>query len=538
MKLSELEGKLLEVAAHYSQDEWRQVLAQAFGPMSQGELWKPLPGPQTLAYESAASIVGYGGAAGGGKSDLAIGKALTQHRKSAIFRQEGTELLAVNERIEEVLGSRDCYNGSSRVWRFTRPDGAAAQIELGSFPNAGDEKKQRGRARDFMVFDEAQDMRYRAVRFVLGWLRTTTPGQHCQALLSFNPPNTMEGRWLIRYFAPWLDKKYPKRAKPGELRWFASIDGKDTEVESGAVFVHKGESIKPLSRTFIPSRVTDNPYLMGTEYWAQLQSLDEPFRSQMLYGDFEAGMIDDPLQVIPTEWLEAARARWQKPAKLPPMDAMGVDVARGGRDKTTIARRHDWWFDELLSYPGASTPDGPMTASLVVAARRDKAVVHIDVIGVGASPYDFLKEVVQVVPVNVGEGTSETDRTGAFGFKNVRSLLAWRAREAFDPKNNTGIAIPPDDELVADLASYRWIQRGKWIDVCSREEIIELIGRSPDKGSAFLLSMMRTPKRHTLEARSGAQRAFDSDPFADVVADVRRTKRGGRDRFERTDPLA
>lgn len=29
-------------------------------------IWRPLPGPQTAAYESKADIVGYGGAAGGG----------------------------------------------------------------------------------------------------------------------------------------------------------------------------------------------------------------------------------------------------------------------------------------------------------------------------------------------------------------------------------------------------------------------------------------------------------------------------------------
>ena len=29
--------------------------------------WAPLPGPQTMAYESLADVVGFGGAAGGGK---------------------------------------------------------------------------------------------------------------------------------------------------------------------------------------------------------------------------------------------------------------------------------------------------------------------------------------------------------------------------------------------------------------------------------------------------------------------------------------
>ena len=32
----------------------------------------PLPGPQTLAYQTPADVIGYGGSAGGGKTDLAI----------------------------------------------------------------------------------------------------------------------------------------------------------------------------------------------------------------------------------------------------------------------------------------------------------------------------------------------------------------------------------------------------------------------------------------------------------------------------------
>src|SRR5690606_35379444 len=122
-------------------------------------------------------------------------------------------------------------------------------------------------------------------------------------------------------------------------------------------------------------------FYMKSGYLSQLQSLPEPLRSQMLYGDFSAGIEDDPWQVIPTAWVEAAQARWVRPPHLEPMDSVGVDVARGGRDKTDIARRHGMWFDVPLSYPGKETPDGPTVAGLVIAARRDQAPIHLDVIG-------------------------------------------------------------------------------------------------------------------------------------------------------------
>lgn len=497
----------------YLTDEERAELDSLL--TSDKTLWRPLPGPQTMAYESQADIIGYGGAAGGGKTDLACGKALTSHRKVGIFRLNGTELTGVLDRITELIGSRNGYNGKDNIWRMRRIDGVAIQVEFGSFPNPDDEKKYQGRPHDLLVFDEAANMRESAVRFLLGWLRTTVPGQKCQALLTFNPPTTAEGRWIVQFFAPWLDKKNPNPAEPGELRYFATVDGKDLEVDSGKPFTHNGELITPLSRTFIPSRISDNPYLMGTGYMAQLQSLPEPLRSQMLYGDFQAGMEDDPWQVVPTAWAEAAMARWKRPDKLAPMDSLGVDVARGGKDNTILARRHGMWFDEALAYPGKATPDGPTIAGLVVSAIRDRAPIHIDVIGVGSSPYDFLNEMgQQVLGVNVAESALGTDKSGRLRFKNQRSELWWRMREALDPSNNTGISLPPDQHLLADLCAPTWKLVGQTVAVASREEILDKIGRSPDYASAYCLALMDTPKRSIMKELGRYNKREEYDPYS------------------------
>lgn len=496
--------------------------------------WKPLPGPQTLAYHTEADITGFGGAAGGGKTDLACGLALTAHRKTAVFRQNGTELTGIIDRLGELLGGRDGYNGQDKIWRTITPDGQARQIELGSFPNPGDETKYQGRPHDFLVFDEAANMRESAVRFLMGWLRTTTPGQRCRALLTFNPPTSAEGRWIIKFFAPWLDKKHPNRATPGELRYFATNPdtGEDMEVPDARPFVLVGdervygfdpaehkptEIIKPMSRTFIPSRVSDNPYLMGTGYVNTLQSLPEPLRSQMLNGDFNAGIEDDPWQVIPTAWVEAAMARWRRPDKLEPMDSMGVDVARGGRDNTILARRHGMWFDVPLVYPGKETPDGPMVAGLVIGALRDKAPIHIDAIGVGSSPFDFLREAnQQVVGVNVSEVANATDQSGLMRFFNLRTQLYWKFREALDPANNTGIALPDDPKLLADLTAPKWKVSGRTIQVEGREEIVKRIGRSPDYASAYVLALMDTPKLDFIRSLGGNSKSREYDPYSSL----------------------
>ena len=118
--------------------------------------WRPLAdSPQQTAFDSQADIIGFGGAAGGGKTDLACGKALTRHQKVMMLRRVGTELTGILDRLVEILGTRDGYNGQDKIWRTRRYDGVPLQMEFGAVPNLGDEKKFQGRPHDLLVFDEA-----------------------------------------------------------------------------------------------------------------------------------------------------------------------------------------------------------------------------------------------------------------------------------------------------------------------------------------------------------------------------------------------
>lgn len=496
-------------------------------------LWTPLPGPQTMAYESEADIIGYGGAAGGGKTDLIAGLSLTKHKRVLVVRREKAQTEGFIQRMAELVGDTGGFNGQKSTWRL--PIGSRALLEFGGLDNPGDERRWQGRPHDLKAFDEATEQREAQVRFIMGWTRTADDSVRTRVLMTFNPPTTAEGRWVIKFFAPWLDPKHPKPALPGELRWFTT-KGKDQdfEVPDGRRFVfgpngeliydfnsddHKPEEIiQPKSRTFIPARVTDNTYYMRSGYMAQLQALPEPLRSQMLYGDFNAGVSDDPWQVCPTAWVEAAMARWREPNKRSEMLALGVDVARGGQDNTIIARRHtEMWFDKPLVYPGKETPDGPSVAGLCIAAMRDAAPMLLDVIGVGASPYDFLREAKQdVTGVNVAEKALGTDKSGRLRFKNLRSQLWWMMREALDPANNTGIALPPDRQLLADLCAPTWKLQGAVVQVESREEIIARIGRSPDWASAYILALIDTPKRAIVMAANRGS-ALSYDPLAQLA---------------------
>lgn len=453
-------------------------------------LWVPQNEPQWFALLTDADELFYGGQAGGGKSDLLLGLGVIAHEKTIIFRREFAQLTALIERSRELLVQVARYNGQEHIWRDI-PGGRT--LEFGGVQHEDDKHRYQGRPHDLKAFDEVTEFTYSQYKFLSGWARSTTPGQRVRVVATGNPPSHAEGRWVIEHWAPWLDDQHPHPARPGELRWFAVIDGKDTEVDGPEPFEHKGEIIRPTSRTFIPAALSDNPYLAETNYGAILQSLPEPLRSQLLYGDFSIGVQDDPWQVIPTEWVRMAFRRYEeREGPDVPLTVLGVDVARGGADQTVICKRYGNYIPPLLKYSGHETDDGPKVAALAIAALDNpQAMINIDVIGIGSSAYDFLcTQNVSVVPINVAEASQHRDKSGMLNMRNKRAEAYWKAREALDPNTGDDLAIAPDNELLADLTAPHWKITPSGIQVESKEDIVKRLARSTDCGDAFVLSLM------------------------------------------------
>jgi hypothetical protein len=443
---------------------------------------------------SEADILGYGGAAGGGKTDLLLGLAFNQHHRALILRREAAQLRDMIDRSTAIAPEGARFNGTLLSWRL---DGAR-KVEFGGVKDAQDVAKWKGRPHDFLGFDEATEFSEGMVRFLMTWLRTTVAGQRRRAVLTFNPPTNAEGRWVLDFFAPWLDPKHHNPAKPGELRWYAQVDGQEVERPDGEPFEHGGKTIKPLSRTFIPARLADNPYLDNPEYRAMLDSLPEPLRSQMRDGDFRAGIEDDPWQIIPTEWVEAAQRRWSADGRPRnahgepmPLSAAGVDVARGGKDQTVIQKRYANWFPHPEAYPGTATPNGGAVAGLLAPVLAEGGYANIDVIGVGASAYDScIGQSLDAHPVNFSTRVIAFDRTGTMKFANMRAYAYWSFREALDPEKGDDLALPPDADILADLTAPRWSMQLNGVQVEDKDDIKKRIHRSPDKGDAIVLSAL------------------------------------------------
>ncbi len=79
--------------------------------------WVPTPGAQMTAFASDADVVLYGGSAGSGKTDLALGKALMRHRRTLILRREYPQLRAIIERSIELYSPFGSFNAAEGLWR-------------------------------------------------------------------------------------------------------------------------------------------------------------------------------------------------------------------------------------------------------------------------------------------------------------------------------------------------------------------------------------------------------------------------------------
>lgn len=199
---------------------------------------------------------------------------------------------------------------------------------------------------------------------------------------------------------------------------------------------------------------------------------------------------DDGL--IPLSWVLAAQRRWAewdeqgRPTQLG-RRVVSCDVARFGDDDTVIAIRQGQVVESLHRWHGLDTMavTGHVIAKL---AGQQTALAVVDVIGMGAGPVDRLREQGKsVVGFNASHASPRRDRSGELGFVNTRSAAWWNLREQLDPAYGATLALPPDDQMAADLTAPHWrVTSTGRVQVESKDAIRKRLGRSTDAGDAVV----------------------------------------------------
>lgn len=229
-------------------------------------VFRPNPGPQTDFLAATEKEVFFGGARGGAKTYSLIVDPLRYCNKETaralLLRRTMPELRDIINHTLRLYPK--AYPGAKwrdqeKEWRF--PSGA--RIEFGYAENETDALRYQGQAYTYIGVDELPQFPSPDVWNLLkGSLRSVDPEIPTFMRATGNPGNIG---------SLWVKEMFIDPAEPNTT-FFVPIDPNDPNTDN-------------ISRRYIPSKLSDNPYLTKTvEYRNMLLSLPEIKRKQWLDG--------------------------------------------------------------------------------------------------------------------------------------------------------------------------------------------------------------------------------------------------------------
>ena len=203
---------------------------------------------------------------------------------------------------------------------------------------------------------------------------------------------------------------------------------------------------------------------------------------------FQAGGQDT---YIKAEAVLKAR-KWTAPDQMHMPLILGVDIARGGRDKTRIVDRRGRCAGHLVDVTIDSADLMDVTGRVAKEIERHEPdAVFIDVTGLGAGVYDRLRErgFRECHAVNFGSKARDADR-----YSNKRAEIWGRTAEWL--RDDGGADIPDDDEWQGSLCApgYSFDSSSRLV-LEKKDDIRKRVGFSPDVGDALALTFAETIRR-------------------------------------------
>jgi len=363
-------------------------------------------GPQLRAAKSPATVIAYGGAAGGGKSFFQAWRAAKHYKvkgySSALFRRVSTELTGSGSLFDECQGFYPSLGAESttRPLEFTWSN-PFSRVEFRHLQHEGDERSHKSKQYAYIGFDEATDFTGAQFTFMLSRLRTTC-GVKTQFGLTTNPdPDSYLRTWVDW----WIAKDgfpYPERI--GKIRYFVRI--KDEVVwassrEELAKYVDNPEH-DIMSFTFIPSRVQDNKILMEKDpsYLGKLRSLPEVERQRFELGNWNAReAAGDFFQM---QWFKQwGRTKLERALML--QDGPGSAIAysirwwdlAGTPVKDGLVPGIDRPIDFKAREPGSSSKDPDWTFGVRLDVTKDGRIIVGDVVAYRDTPGAIQAAIIQ-----------------------------------------------------------------------------------------------------------------------------------------------
>lgn len=263
---------------------------------------RPQPGPQEQFCASAADIVIFGGAAGGGKSFGVLLESLrhvTTNPEFAVvfFRRNTTQIKNPGGLWDESMkiypdaGGRPIQHVLE--WRWNK----GGKVKFAHLEHESTKLEWQGAQIPLIIFDELTHFtrtqffyllsRNRSVCGVRPYIRATT--------------NPDADSWVADFISWWIDPDtgYAIPERSGVIRWFIVINDVTIWADSKQELIEKygnpelpedhEEQVQPKSFTFIMSKLTDNKILMKSDpgYMANLKALSRVERERLLGGNWK-----------------------------------------------------------------------------------------------------------------------------------------------------------------------------------------------------------------------------------------------------------
>ena len=274
------------------------------------------------------------------------------------------------------------------------------------------------------------------------------------------------------------------------LRKVIHVDGRDSPN------VQLGLKWKASGRTGSPPIVIPG-LLAYDDYIRRDRTYDEVQRTTRLHGRFYEG---EQAMLVPNDWLDSSMGRscW---SQLPPMrkvEAIGVDVAAGGRDNTcwTLVDSHGVIAQYVADLSNTMEIAG-RTIALIREHSLSSSLVAMDAGGGGKQIADRLGE--QGYPVTTVGFADKSSAKQAY--INRRAEIYGLLRERLKPDRDGGqFLLPPEaHQLRTELAvlPLMYDSEGRLVlppksrssAKPGQTSIEKLLGRSPDRADSLALAV-------------------------------------------------
>lgn len=202
-------------------------------------------------------------------------------------------------------------------------------------------------------------------------------------------------------------------------------------------------------------------------------------------------------QLISKAWIEAARARWdayvaQHGETLPDVrPIMGQDVAEFGQDWNMTCFRYGGFVPRFRHFWNGLDPDATGTRAAELYYTNNAEKCNVDATGVGSSVAPKMSRTrYRCRAYSIKVASSPTIQIEEGEFYELRDQLWWLCREWL---RGPEAMLPPDEGLVEELLTPTYGYAKGRIKVMSKDEMRDLLKRSPDKADALNLTFAPEP---------------------------------------------